>query len=136
MRWTGIFGLDKIDSVQAHPALSIVKDDLRYCDVSVFDGVDTVMDLAGLSNDASAEIDPELTRQINYKGSERFAREAKKAGVKRYIYSSSASVYGAGNKTSLSEGMNFFRKPSMQKARLPLRRYCMNCMTATFTQQC
>lgn len=58
--------------------------------------VDMVIDLAGLSNDASADIDPELTRSINLEGGKRLATMAKQAGVKRYIYSSSASVYGHG----------------------------------------
>jgi nucleoside-diphosphate-sugar epimerase len=98
------FGLDKMEGIKDHPNLVIVKDDLRYCSTDIFKDVYAVMDLAGLSNDASAEIDPNLTVAINYKGSERFAREAKKAGVTRYVYSSSASVYGAGAKQSLSEG--------------------------------
>jgi nucleoside-diphosphate-sugar epimerase len=97
------FGLDKMDGIKNHPQLDIRKEDLRYCDTGIFKDVYAVMDLAGLSNDATAEIDPELTKAINYKGSERFAREAKKAGVERYIYSSSASVYGAGAKQALSE---------------------------------
>ena len=97
------FGIEKLDYIKDHPNLSIVKDDIRYCDTNIFKDVDAVMDLAGLSNDATAEIDPSLTISINYKGSERFVREAKKNGVKRYIYSSSASVYGAGSKESLKE---------------------------------
>jgi nucleoside-diphosphate-sugar epimerase len=71
--------------------------------------------LAGLSNDASAEIDPELTKAINYKGSERFAREAKKAGVARYIYASSASVYGAVPKLHCPKMIHYIRKLNMQK---------------------
>ncbi len=98
------FGLDKMEGISSHPQLTIVKDDLRYCDTAIFKDVYAVLDLAGLSNDASAEIDPALTTSINFKGSERFAREAKKNGVQRYVYSSSASVYGAGAKQSLSEG--------------------------------
>lgn len=116
------FGLDKMDSIKEHPALHIAKEDLRYCDPSIFSGVETVIDLAGLSNDASAEIDPELTRQINYKGSERFAREAKKAGVRRYIYSSSASVYGAGHKPSLSEGDELFPQTEYAKSKVAIEK--------------
>jgi nucleoside-diphosphate-sugar epimerase len=97
------FGLDKMDVVSGAPGLTIVKDDIRYCEPGVFKDVNAVIDLAGLSNDATAEIDPQLTISINYKGSERFAIEAKKAGVERYIYASSASVYGAGSKGSLKE---------------------------------
>ncbi len=97
------FGIDKMQSIASNPLLHILKEDIRYCNDSVFNNVFAVIDLAGLSNDASAEIDIALTKEINYKGSERFARAAKKAGVNRYIYASSASVYGAGDKTSLSE---------------------------------
>jgi nucleoside-diphosphate-sugar epimerase len=116
------FGLDKMNDIKSHPNLEIVRDDLRYCDHSVFLGVYAVIDLAGLSNDASAEIDPELTRQINYRGSERFAREAKKAGVHRYIYSSSASVYGAGHKSSLSENDELFPQTEYAKSKVAIEK--------------
>lgn len=98
------FGIDKMNSIAQHPKIKIIKDDIRYVDPKIFHGVDAVIDLAGLSNDASAEIDAALTVAINYKGTERFATEAKKNGIKKYIYSSSASVYGAGEKKSLQEG--------------------------------
>ena len=77
--------------------------DRFYFDESIFKGIDIVIDLAGLSNDATAEIDPKFTQEINCDGSIRLAKLSKKLGVKQYIYSSSASVYGAGLKSSLKE---------------------------------
>lgn len=65
--------------------------------------LDAVIDLSGLSNDASADIDPELTRSINLEGGKRLATLAKEAGVRRYVYSSSCSVYGHGTKRDLTE---------------------------------
>lgn len=65
--------------------------------------MDAVIDLAGLSNDASADIDPELTASINRDGAMNLATLAKEAGVRRYIYSSSCSVYGHGVKHDLTE---------------------------------
>jgi nucleoside-diphosphate-sugar epimerase len=97
------FGLEKLGAIARHPNLTIVKDDIRYCDPKIFEGVHAVVDLAGLSNDATAEIDPELTLSINYRGSERLAREARNRGVERYVYASSASVYGAGASDALTE---------------------------------
>jgi nucleoside-diphosphate-sugar epimerase len=97
------FGLDKMSGISDHPNLVVVRDDIRSCDPAIFKDVHAVLDLAGLSNDATAEIDRELTLSINHRGSERFAREAKKHGVERYVYSSSASVYGAGARESLVE---------------------------------
>lgn len=64
---------------------------------------DAVIDLAGLSNDLTSDIDPELTRSINIDGGKRLATLAKAAGISRYVYSSSASVYGAGTKPMLRE---------------------------------
>lgn len=97
------FGIEKMSHLKSNPNLKIIKDDIRYCNIEIFKGVDTVIDLAGLSNDASAEIDPALTISINHNGSERFIKEAKSHGITRYIYASSASVYGAGSQTGLKE---------------------------------
>ncbi len=116
------FGLDKMSSIANHPNLTLVKDDLRYCNASIFKDVYGVMDLAGLSNDASAEIDIQLTKDINYKGSERFAKEAKKAGVSRYIYSSSASTYGAGSKQSLSETDELFPQTEYARSKVAMEK--------------
>jgi nucleoside-diphosphate-sugar epimerase len=77
--------------------------DIRTVRAPLFAGIDAVVDLCGLSNDLSAEIDPELTRSINIEGGKRLATLARNAGVKRYVYSSSASVYGAGDRPNLTE---------------------------------
>lgn len=70
------------------------------CDEGLFD---TVIDLAGLSNDASADIDPALTSDINQAGAIRLATLAERAGVQKYIYASSCSVYGTGEHRNLKE---------------------------------
>lgn len=97
------FGLGKIATIRDLPGLEVVRDDMRSFDTSILKDCDAVMDLAGLSNDATSEIDPRLTTDINCNGSLRVARAAKEHGVKRYIYSSSASVYGHGEKPGLCE---------------------------------
>lgn len=97
------FGLDKMSSIINNNSLTILKEDIRYFDIKRLKGIYAVMDCAGLSNDATSEIDPKLTIDINYQGSKRIANAAKKSGVSKYIYSSSASVYGEGLKKSLKE---------------------------------
>lgn len=72
----------------------LVKADTRTFDAKLLAGADAVIDLAGLSNDMTAEIDPRLTEEINVTGGKRLAVVASEAGVPRYVYSSSASVYG------------------------------------------
>ncbi len=83
---------DLADNTQ-HVVKQIHKD-LRDCEKEDFAGADYVIHLAGLSNDPLGEFDPELTYEINYEGTMRLARCAKEAGVKRFVYTSSQSVYG------------------------------------------
>jgi nucleoside-diphosphate-sugar epimerase len=97
------FGQDKLGDLSSNPAVQLTVQDIRDIHSDLLEDVYGVFDLAGLSNDASAEIDPELTRQINLNGGLRLAKTAKEMGVKRYVYASSASVYGYGIKTSLIE---------------------------------
>ena len=58
-------------------------------------GYDAVVHLAELSNDPVGQLNPELTYEINHLGSVNLARAAKAAGVERFVYMSSCSVYGA-----------------------------------------
>ena len=97
------FGRERLEMGTGKGSLTVVTGDIRSFDDGLLAGVDAVIDLAGLSNDASAEINPDLTRTINHQGGVRLARVAKAAGVRRYVYSSSASVYGHGTRDSLSE---------------------------------
>jgi nucleoside-diphosphate-sugar epimerase len=62
------------------------------------------MHLAAISNDPMGELNPAITRSINRDGSVHLARLAKAAGVGRFLFSGSCSVYGQGAKLDLSEG--------------------------------
>jgi nucleoside-diphosphate-sugar epimerase len=97
------FGKERMNGVSGNSHLQVVPEDIRDLDPALLNGIDAVMDLAGLSNDASAEIKPELTQAINMHGATRLARLAKEAGVRRYVYCSSASVYGEGARERLTE---------------------------------
>jgi nucleoside-diphosphate-sugar epimerase len=77
--------------------------DLRHITESDLQGLDAVVHLAELSNDPLGENRPEITYQINHLGSVELARKAKAAGVKRFVYASSCSVYGVGTGDFLSE---------------------------------
>jgi len=97
------FGQDKLGDLPTNKNFSVVVQDIRHFDTKLLKGVDGVVDLAGLSNDLSADIEPSLTQAINLEGGARVAKAAKEMGVRRYVYSSSASVYGHGLKTHLLE---------------------------------
>ncbi len=84
--------------------IKIIQDDIRFVSPRVFKDIDVVIDLAGLPNDPACDLNPAFTEDVNYRGSLRIAQLALQAGVKRFIYSSSCSVYGAGVGRSLKEG--------------------------------
>lgn len=83
--------------------ISELKKDIRDVEASDLDGFDAVIHLAGFSNDPLGDLNPELTYQINYLASVRLARLAKQVGVKRFIFSSSCSNYGAAGENWVNE---------------------------------
>jgi nucleoside-diphosphate-sugar epimerase len=77
--------------------------DLRHVTPADMEGFDAVVHLAELSNDPLGQNRPELTHRINHEGSVHLAQCARTAGVKRFVYASSCSVYGAGTGDFLDE---------------------------------
>ena len=77
--------------------------DLRTVTTEDFEGFDAVIHLAELSNDPLGQNNPEITFEINHEGSVRIAQLAKAAGVRRFVYASSCSVYGVGSGEFLDE---------------------------------
>ena len=90
------FGKNLLGDLLNRDRLELVRGDVRDIKPEVFNNVDAVVELSGLSNDPSCDLDPALTRAVNLDGVLNVAREAKKAGVSRFVFSSSCSVYGSG----------------------------------------
>ncbi len=83
------------------PDVPTVRKDLRGVTTADFKGFDAVIHLAALSNDPLSDLNPECTYEINHRASVRVAELAKAAGVTRFLFSSSCSLYG------LASGMDF-----------------------------
>ena len=81
--------------------------DLRDVTPAHLQGLDAVIHLAGMSNDPAGDLSPDATYEVNWRASVRLAEMAKEAGVGRYIFSSSCSVYGAHDDTPLDESADF-----------------------------
>jgi nucleoside-diphosphate-sugar epimerase len=77
--------------------------DIRTLTVDDLRGYDGVVHLAELSNDPVGALNPDITFEINHRGSVRLATLAREAGVERFIYMSSCSVYGAAGETASTE---------------------------------
>ncbi len=77
--------------------------DVRRVSPEMFEGVDAVVHLAELSNDPLGESNREVTFDINHRGSVILARAAKEAGVPRFVYTSSCSVYGVADQDVVDE---------------------------------
>jgi nucleoside-diphosphate-sugar epimerase len=104
---TGYFRECFTSGVDTLPDAEVTKD-IRHVEVDDFRSFDCVVHLAALSNDPMGELAPELTMQINHEASVRTARLAKAAGVKRFIFASSCSLYGAASTDDpLSEDTSF-----------------------------
>jgi nucleoside-diphosphate-sugar epimerase len=95
---------------QPVPAVPSIRKDLRDvgdAERSDLEGFEAVIHLAGLSNDPLGNLDSTLTFDINDAASIRFARLAKEAGVRRFLFSSSCSTYGAAGDDFLDETAAF-----------------------------
>ena len=82
-------------------AVSALRLDVRDAEIEQLRGFDAVVHLAAISNDPVGHLDPARTYEINHLGSVRIAKLAKRAGVERFIFASSCSLYGAASPDDL-----------------------------------
>ncbi len=93
------------DVLPQHENLTVMQGDLRDADTvkRAMQDVDAVIHLACVSNDPSFDLDPELGKSINLDAFEPLVDAAIAAGVKRFIYASSSSVYGVSDAPDVAE---------------------------------
>lgn len=97
------FGIEPVKAYLNNKNFELIKDDIRYVDKKNFKNIDAVLHLAAISNDPACEIDSQATKSINYQGAIRIAKISQLMGAKRFVFSSSCSVYGAGSNIQLTE---------------------------------
>jgi nucleoside-diphosphate-sugar epimerase len=88
-----------------HPRLQVIAGDIRDTReyASAVKGCDSVIHMACISNDPSFELDPQLSKTINYDCFEPLVAASKDAGVRRFVYVSSSSVYGVSDAPDVTE---------------------------------
>lgn len=103
-----IYGEDVFSAYRDNPRLREVKGDMRDPAVvkKALEGANAVIHLACISNDPSFELNPELGKSINFDCFLPLVRASKDAGVKRFIYASSSSVYGVKGEAEVTEELS------------------------------
>src|SRR6266705_2991163 len=102
-----LYGEEVFEAARSNPKLRLIKGDLRHLPTveGALAGCDAVIHLACISNDPSFELDPELGKSINLDAFRPLVRAAKAAGVRRFIYASSSSVYGIKEGVAVTEDL-------------------------------
>ncbi len=90
---SGLFSECVFGTEEAEP--EAIRKDIRDVQTDDLRGFDAIVHLAAISNDPLGDLNPRCTHDINHRASVRLAERAKRAGVERFLYSSSCSVYGA-----------------------------------------
>jgi nucleoside-diphosphate-sugar epimerase len=99
------FGERVLDAVKGHPNLEQVRGDIRDLTTlrRCLKGCDAVVHLACISNDPSFDLDPALGRSINFEAFKPLVYMSKTAGIRRFVYASSSSVYGVSEAADVTE---------------------------------
>ena len=87
------------------PNLEVLKGDVRNIEEVPLDGIDCVIHLASIANDPCGDLAPKLTWEAGALATMQLADKAKRNGVKRFIYASSASVYGIKKEEQVTEDL-------------------------------
>jgi nucleoside-diphosphate-sugar epimerase len=93
------------DTLAPHPRLSVQRGDVRDGEAvrRAVEGCDGTIHLACISNDPSVELDPELSRSVNLDSFHPLVKICKEAGVRRFVFASSSSIYGVSDSPDVTE---------------------------------
>lgn len=124
---------DECDFVQAPVRVPELHVDIRDVTPPLLRGFDAICHLAALSNDPLGDINPDLTYDINMHASVALAEAAKQAGVERFLFSSSCSLYGAGGEDELDESSAFFPQTPYGESKVRTEQQISALADATFS---
>jgi nucleoside-diphosphate-sugar epimerase len=92
-----LYGKEPIQDVADHPRLELLKGDLRHVEkvVQAMRGMDAVVHLGAIVGDPACNLDEEVTLDVNLSATQMIAQVAKASGIRRFVFASTCSVYGA-----------------------------------------
>lgn len=127
VQWFGNF-------LQPHPKLEVIKEDVRNIDAVPLDGVDAIIHLASVANDPCSDLDPKLTWEISALATMQLCDKAVRAGVKQFIYASSASVYGVKEEPQVTEDLELKPISEYNKTKMVAERVVLSYRDQLVTQ--
>ena len=116
--------------------IKVIKQDIRNVDKINLKGFETIIHLANIANDPSAQIDPSISWEINVLASYRLLEKAKNSGVKKFIFASSGSVYGIKKERKVTEDLSLVPLSTYNKTKLVFERILMSYSTKNFKIFC
>ena len=119
IQWFGNF-------LPEHPALQIVRGDIRNIDEVDLSGIDAIIHLSSVANDPCGDLDPKLTWEISCLATMQLADRAKRRGIKRFIYASSGSVYGISDEPQVTEELELFPLSEYNKTKMCAERILLS----------
>ncbi len=130
-----IYGNHPLDGIKNHPKLTVIRGDIR--DKSIvrksLDSVDTVIHLACISNDPSFELNPELSKTINYDATLQLTDLSTENGIKQFIFASSSSVYGVKKEENITENLSLTPITDYSKYKALCEEYILSKQSKDFT---
>ena len=129
-----IYGEDVFRNIKNRDKLTEIKGDLRSKSLlqDVVKNCDSVIHLACISNDPSYELDPDLGKSINYDAFLSLVEISKDAGIERFIYASSSSVYGIKNESEVTEDLPLEPLTDYSKYKALCEEYLLQTATNDF----
>jgi nucleoside-diphosphate-sugar epimerase len=129
-----IYGEEVLKSVKDNPRLTQIKGDIRDRSLLAREvqGQDTVIHLACISNDPSYELNPALSKSINYDAFVELVDISKRAGVRHFIYASSSSVYGIKDELEVTEDLPLTPLTDYSKYKVKCEEYLDGAATGDF----
>ena len=133
------YGFEPIRGVVNHPNLEVKQADFRRIDklVECMRGVDAVIHLGAIVGDPACALDRDLTIEVNLIATRTIAEVAKGYGIRRFIFASTCSVYGASAENELLTEESALNPVSLYAVtKLASERVLMNMATDTFSPTC
>lgn len=123
------------EGLPEHDRLEVIEGDIRDTDAyaEAIAGSEVVINLACISNDPSFELDPHLSREINFECFEPMVKATVDAGVSRYIYASTSSVYGVSDAPEVTEEHPLVPISDYNKFKGMSEPYLLKYQSPTFT---